>query len=55
MIIALHQKTQEMQERFFLSQGHIKHKKQLPYFLDHKTHWTIRRTLIFSLDFLEKK
>ena len=28
---------------------------ELPYFSDHKTHWTIRRTLIFSLDILEKK
>ena len=26
----------------------------LPYFSDHKTHWTIRRTLIFSFGFLEK-
>ena len=26
----------------------------LPYFSDHKTHQTIRRTMIFSLDILEK-
>ena len=26
----------------------------LLYFLDHKTHWTIRHTLIFSFNFLEK-
>ena len=35
----------------FPSQKHVKSK--LPYFLDHKMHWTIRRTMI-SLDILEK-
>ena len=28
--------------------------QHLPYFSDHKTHRTIRHTLIFSFDFLEK-
>ena len=32
----------------------VSEKIKLPYFSDHKTHRTIRRTLIFSFDFLEK-
>ena len=32
----------------------FKEKEYLPHFSDHKTHQTIRRTPIFSLDILEK-
>ena len=38
-----------------MTHNYIKSSKvQLLYFLDHKTHQTIRRTMIFSLDILEK-
>ena len=38
-----------------LSTAKIKqHQWHMSYFSDHKTHRTVRRTLIFSFDFLEK-